>query len=283
MSRAVTGLGTAAQRDCAWSAIYDARQTGSPQGRGPRWSGITPPPQHPDYVHNDKAWRMGSPLLADTSKHIADAKLPPHSRTLPGLVYPRARPHTMLDNNLTYKTMHDLTRPRVAQDILWNNVGAHGAPEYGRDPQNREVPILVERRRKMWDGCNESRNLFRSRLSSRLTAIERSLDPSMISAQRVPTTPSAIIQTSHEMNASRNEFGQRRRDATSREAKHLKPNRRFGASAEGRVMSRSETAHVKHAWARQDGVDGMTIPGSPTDVTVWLDKAKFVVSPFVDS
>jgi len=131
-----------------------------------------------------------------------------------------------LDTSAQYEPVVGTVQPRTQDSMRWNTTQPHEAPVYGRNPDDRGVPVLVRRRNEMWASVGHSRNLFRTSFSSRLASIERSLDKSLLSAQRVPTTPADIVRCSQELSTLRAKNAERTRQTKLGELKHLKRSRR---------------------------------------------------------
>lgn len=238
------------------------RETRSPQGYGPRWHGFrgsgTP-----------HAWGNQIPLRF-TPQDDSTGKVH-FTRTMPQLdgssMWPSAQTclqkhfdATALETSKQYQATVGLPRPKTQLDIRWNNVEAHEAPEYGRDPQNRAVPVLVQRRNDMWRNNMHSRNLFRTSQATRLAAIERSLDVTMTSAKRIPTCPTDIISLTSDLSDFRLTSAQQRRVAKAKELKYTKRNFRYGSNP---VIGRGDKARAAATW-------NAVVPCSPSDVTAWI-------------
>jgi len=259
------------------SAENHSRESGSPQGKGPRWQGFTP-------IGNPNVPEPSSVL--EQGRHSVMGHFGTFSRAMPGVGSPLpSRPHTVLKDHfdpseLSTQKQYDVTigsaAPKTRDDIRWHNVGAHGAPVCGRAPNDRTVPVLLKRRTEMWRNNMTARNLFKTCQGNRLAALDRAMDPTMISTQRNPTEPGDIIRAQKDLSELRQRFGQTRRAAIAQEASHMKRSSRYGASHHGRVLGRSDMAAVLQVWNQT------AVSASPTDVTEWLDKHSGL-NPFVDS
>lgn len=144
----------------------------------------------------------------------------------------------------------------------------------------RTVPILISRRQEMWRNRNLSKNLFKTSQATRLASIERSLDTSLLSAQRIPTNPGDIIQCGKDLSDLRIKNGERTRDMQAERLKWGKPTRRYGMETSGKVYGRGERADAESMWRVWD--TGAPI-SSPSDITEWLPNLGARESPFVDS
>lgn len=131
----------------------------------------------------------------------------------------------------------------------------------------------------MWANTRHARNLFRTSQSARLASIARSLDKSMLSAQRVPTSPTDIIRCSRELSDLRTTNGERTRQIKLGELKHLKRSRRYASEVSGQVYGRAEAAETRAVW---DKWDRKLATPSPSDITSWVPLHQGP-NPFVDS
>jgi len=132
----------------------------------------------------------------------------------------------------------------------------------------------------MWRHKNLSKNLFRTSQSARLASIERSLDTSLLSAQRNPTSPTDIIKCGQDLSELRVTNGERTRHMQAQRLKWGKASRRKCSEVSGQVYGRAEAAAAKQAWKIWDSGAGVN---SPSDITEWLPNLSGRENPFIDS